>query len=304
MTDFPIGALILPEPAAAAAWHRWRAASDIDALSYECQQLLPALAGCLSRWLEGDASAARIQGIVKMVWSRNQVRLHKAAELRQTLLRASVAPAAITGPLAWSLLTREEGSIRSIPNLTMLIPRRHVLNAVSALARDGWELRGEPPDGEALDWSCYLPLTKGDETFHLHWRLFPTPASEAIACERAFLERTRTVVWNRHAFRALSPEADLLHRLTGGLPWDPVPWQADVLMMPFAGVDWPRFRELALRFAAVFDPVEVLGRLMELRRDWQLPIPEIAPPPTFASRVRFAQFLRRLSGRGRLLWKS
>jgi hypothetical protein len=284
-------------------WHRWRAALDIDALSYESLQLLPALAGFLPRWLEGDESAARIQGIVKMVWSRNQVRLHKAAEVHEALHRASVAPVALTGPLAWSLLTREEGSIRSIPDLTMLIPRRHVSNAVSALARDGWELRGELPEGEALDWSCCVPLTKGDETFRLHWRLFSAPADEVLACERAFMERPRTIVWNQHAFSALSPEADLLHRLTDRPSWDPVPWQADVLMMPFAGVDWPRFRELAVRFESVFEPVDVPGRLMQLRRDWQLPIPEIAPARRRPLSAMASALFRRFPG-GRLPWRS
>jgi hypothetical protein len=267
-------------------------------LSYECMQLLPAVAASLPRWLEGDSAAARIQGTVKMVWSRNQIRLHKAAELHQALLRASVTPVAITGPLAWSLLTREEGAIRAIPNLSMLIPRREVTNAATALARDGWELCGKLPDGEALDWCCHIPLIKGDETFHLHWQLVPTPAGavrfrDAAGLEQALLKRPRTIVWNRHAFPVLSPEADLLHRLTDRPSWDPVPWQADVLMTPFAEIDWPRFRNLAVRFTSVFEPVDVLTRLMGLRREWQLPIPEIAP----AGRSPFSRFVRRLSWR-------
>jgi hypothetical protein len=275
-------------------WRRWRAALDIDAMSWECQQLLPALAASFPRWLEGDASAARIRGIVKMVWSRNQIRLHKAAELHQSLGRASVAPVAIAGPLAWSLLTREEGSIRAIPNLTMIVPRRHVLKAVSALVRDGWVLCGELPRNEGFDWSCHLAMNKGDETLHLHWRLFPTPAPEAVEFERAFMERLRTIEWNRHSFKALSPEADLLHRLTDRLPGDPVPWQADVLMTPFSQIDWLRFRKLASRFKAVFEPVDLPARLMELRRDWQLPIPTISARKT----------KRRFLFGWRLPWKS
>lgn len=307
MTDFPLGALILPEPAAAEAWHRWRAALDIDALSYESQQLLPALAGRFPQLLEGDESAARFQGIVKMVWSRNQVRLRRSAELCQTLLRAEVTPAVIAGPLAWSLLTREEGAIRFIPQLTLLIPRRHVLAAASALAGDGWKLSDGLPHGDAFDWSSHVRFTKGDEVLLLHWRLFPAPPGEALACEQAFLERSRTVDWYQHSFQTLSSEADLLHRLTNRPPWDPVPWQADVLMMPFDTVDWDRFRALAPRFAPVFEPVDVLGRLMELRRRWQLPIPRIAPARRHrfrSNRARLAQLLRRISGRGMLLWKS
>lgn len=307
--NFPLGTLILPEPARTEAWRRWRAELDCDALSYECQQTLPALACCLPRWLEGDDCAARIQGIVKMAWSRNQVRLHKAAELHHALLGASVTPVAITGPLAWSLLAREEGSIRTIPDITILIPRYHVFKAVSALANQGWELGGLSPDSDTLDWSSNLALAKDEVTLHLHWRLSATSAEKAIEFEHALMERLRSVVWNGHEFQALSPEADLLHRLTDRPSWDPVPWQADVLMMSLLDIDWRRLAKLAEEFVFCFEPLNVLGRLMELRRDWQLPIPELDPAsgrpisnamaPAVVNHLRFAK----LRAWGRFLWR-
>jgi hypothetical protein len=306
-TKFPIGTLILAEPARTEAWLLWRAGLDLDALSYECQQTLPALGACLHRWLAGDDCAARIQGIVKMAWSRNQVRLHKAAELHETLLGASVAPVAIIGPLAWALLVREEGSIRTIPDLKLLIPRDRVLKAVPALENQGWELHSPSPDSNTLDWSSNLAFIKDEITFHLHWRLFPTSAVKAIEFENVLMEKLRPVVWNGHEFRALSLEAELLHRLTDRPPWDPVPWQADVFMMPFVGVDWNRLRKLADRFASFFEPVDPIGRLMELRRDWQLPIPEMALPRGRAlPKVRAPSRLKlaKLRAWGRSLWRA
>lgn len=275
-TDFPIGTLILPEPARTEAWRNWRSKLDLDRLSYECLQTLPALAPFLPLWLKGDSCAARINGIVKMAWSRNQIRLHKAAELHETLFSELGTPALIAGPLAWSLQTREEGSIRTIPDLTMLISRQHVFRAVAALSRQGWELQSPRPDNDTLDWSSNLALAKDDVAFHLHWRLFPTSARDAIAFEQAFMQRSRPVIWNGIEFQALSPEADLLHRLTDRPSWDPVPWQADVLMMSFADIDWPQLAKLAARFASFFQPIDPIGRLMELRRDCDLPTPEIA----------------------------
>ena len=314
MTDFPFGALVLPEPEAAEAWHGWRDALDIDALPYESQQLLPTLAGRLPRWLEQDACAARLQGIVKMVWSRNQVRLRRAAELRQLLLQEAMAPSVIVGPLAWSIVTREEGAIRFIPYLSSLIARDRLSKSSSTLAGAGWELNGELPRGEALDWSTHVSFAKGDDVLHLHWRLFPAPPGEAIACERAFLERTRMVTGNSHSFVGMSAAADLVQRLANRPHWDPLPWQADVLMMPFDQVDWDEFRMLAHRFTPALESADVVGRLMELRRDWQLPVPEIAParrlPSSqhrqngFVSRARVIQFFRKVSARGRMLWKS
>jgi hypothetical protein len=275
--SFPIGTLILPEPARTEAWQRWRAALNVDTLSYESLQTLPALAPALPQWLQSDADAARIQGIVKMAWSRNQVRLQRCVEMHQALLRASIHPVALIGPLAWSLLTREDGVIRTIPDLTVLIQRRQLFHAVAVLSAQGWELRNPQPDSNTLDWSSNLALIKGDETLHLHWRLFPTSAHKAIGFENVFMERLRTIVWKGYEFQVLSAEADLLHRLTDRPSWDPVPWRADVLMTSFADIDWPRLRNLAVRYARFFEPTDVLERLMDLRRDWQLPIPELAP---------------------------
>ena len=202
-------------------------------------------------------------------------------------------------------MARDEGAIRFIPHLTILILREHVAKAASALAADGWVLSAEVPDAAALDWSCFISLTKGDDTLHLHWRLFPIKPAEAKACERACLENLRAVPWNQHNFHSLSPEADLLHRLTNRAHWDPAPWQADALMTPFDAVDWGRFRRLALRFAP-----DLGVRLMGLKREFQLPIPDIAlhrlsgiADRASAGRGRLARFFRKVSGRGRLFWK-
>jgi Uncharacterised nucleotidyltransferase len=310
--DFPLGTLILPEPARSDAWRAWRAGLDLDALSYESMQTLPALAASLPRWLEGDLSAARIQGIVKMAWSRNQVRLHQAVEVQRTLRGASIAPVGIAGPLAWTLRTREEGAIRAAPNLMMLIPREHLFRAVSALTEEAWDLQHSSLDADTLNWSDHVALTKGDQTLHLHWRLFSASGGAAREHERTWFENFRTIVWNRHEFQALSPEADLLQRLMDRPSWDPVPWQADVLMMPFAGVDWSRFRQLALRMERVLEPVNVVERLMELRGDWQLPVPQLPPSGSRAfsssalaifNRLKFARLRAKLSARRSVPWR-
>jgi len=299
MTRFPIATLILPEPARTAAWRQWRAGLELDAMTYECQQTLPALAACLPQWLAGDDAAARIQGIVKMAWSRNQVRLHIAAELRNRLFQAGITPVIATGPLAWALITREEGAIRTIPDINLLIRRKHVFNAVSALQRDGWAITSPEPNQDTLIWSSNLGFTKGDSTLHLQWRLISGTVAEAEKFESAMLALPRTQAWKGHELQVLSPEAELLHRLTDRPNWDPVPWQADVLMMPLAEVHWNRFRTLATTFAASFKPVDVLERLMALKREWQLPIPEIAP-----MRARSSSLLRKISDWRSLLWRA
>jgi hypothetical protein len=296
--DFPIGTLMLPEPARTAAWQRWRAELDLDTLSYETLQTLPALAPWLPRWLEGDPYAARMQGIVKMAWTNNQIRVRNAFELRRSLLQTSIGPVVFAGPLAWSLEVREEGAIRTIPDLTVLIRREHIFHALAVLSSNDWQLHGPQPDADTLNWSSNCALTKGDETLHLHWRLSDRCGRDAMGFERAFLERLRTTRWKGTELQVLSPEAELLHRLTGRPEWDPVPWQADVLMMPLDHINWALFCKLATRYASFFAPADVSGRLIALRQEWQLPIPEIAP-----AAARFDRFSSKLNQWGGVLWK-
>jgi hypothetical protein len=191
-----------------------------------------------------------------------------------------------------------------------------VFKAIAALTQKGWELRSPQPDRDTLNWSCNLALNKADETLHLHWSLFPAAARaarEAAAFEQALPAGLRTVVWNGRSFQVLSAEADLLHRLTDRPSWDPVPWQADVLMMSFADIDWHRFNDLVERFVAFFEPADVLQRLMDLRRDWQLPIPQLRRTSRRLSIARTAvpahllsvrKLRSKLGGWRSLLWKA
>lgn len=299
MTDFPLGTLILPEPARSAAWYRWRAHLDLDTLSYANLQTLPALATALPQWLEQDPLAPRLHGILKMAWSRNQVLLQTAAELHTTLLQASISPVALIGPLAWSLLAREDGAIRTIPSLTLLIPRHLLFRAVSTLILQGWQLQSPQPDADTLHWSSHLALTQPGRTLHLHWRITPNPHPGAPKFESEILQNLRTIPWRAHHFHVLSPEADLLHRLTDRPAWDPVPWQADVLMTPFAAIDWPRLHQLAQRFSSQFHPIDTLQRLTDLRRNYHLSIPPIPAPSRLHPHLR-----TKLSRWGSLLWKA
>jgi hypothetical protein len=291
--------LVLPEPARTAAWYRWRSHLDLDSLSYASLQTLPALTAALPQWLDEDSLAPRIQGILKMAWSRNQVLLHAAAELHATLLQSSISPAPIIGPLAWSLLAREDGAIRTIPDLTLLIPRKLLFQAVSTLILHGWQLQSPQPGTDTLHWSSNLALSKSGKTLHLHWRITPHPHPEAPKFEFEILKNLRTIPWRGHHFQVLSPEADLLHRLIDRPYWDPVPWQADVLMSSFDNLNWPRFKKLAQQFPSSFQPIDPLQRLADLRREWNLPI-----PPILAFNRLQPQIRAKLSRWGSLLWKA
>ena len=271
--DGLLQALLLPEPLSKRAWDQWRDSVQVEALPYACQALLPALKSQLSGWLADDPAAGLFQGIVRMAWSQNQLRLRKAMETIGLLERGGIRRPVIAGPLLWSCLAKPP-AVRVIPHLSVLVAREDVEKAVAALVRAGWRAHSDPPPKDSLDFWNRVSL--GDPSgchapdLHLHWRLIETRPQDAHECEKAFLSGLVTVEWNRQSLPAVSPEAAWIHALCGDREKDVLPWQADVALMDPSAVNWLMFRKLALRYAP-----QALDRLAELRGQTQLSLPEI-----------------------------
>jgi Uncharacterised nucleotidyltransferase len=264
--DELLQALLLSEPRAQRqAWDHWRAGVDIDALSYDCQLLLPALNPWLSAWLANDPAAGIFQGIVRLSWTRNQLHLREVCDVTRLLQTAGVRRPAVIGPLAWALQATPP-AIRAIPeSLDLLVSRDDVGKAYRSLHDAGWQPYCEQPSADWLDWSRHVSFARENLQLHLNWRVLTTKPEDALECERAFLTRLRKMEWNGESLLTTSPEATLLHILGGdpelkGAPEpDSLPWQADVLLTATPRMDWTKFRKLALRFAP-----SALERLAEL----------------------------------------
>ncbi|MGP0073684.1 MAG: nucleotidyltransferase family protein [Bryobacteraceae bacterium] len=268
--DELLEALLLPEPAARRrAWDHWRAGIDLGALPYHCQVLLPALNPSLSIWLADDPAAGIFQGIVRLIWTQNQVHLRDACEVARQLHEAGVREPVVVGPLAWALQATPP-AIRAIPNnLMFLVPRADVGKAYQALLGAGWKPYSDQPSGEWLDWSGHISFVRDDVPLHLHWRVLPVKPEDALECERAFLTRLQQVEWNGTLLLTTSPEATLLQILHGAAESRSLPWQADVLLTATPRMNWTSFRKLALRFSP-----STLERLRELHQwnPWLAPL--------------------------------
>jgi Uncharacterised nucleotidyltransferase len=277
-------ALLSTGPQARQAWEAWRAGVDMDTLPYSSQQLFPALSPAFPDWLEQDSSAAIINGIIRQAWSQNQLRLRRAVELEALWSGAGIRPL-VAGPLAWALRTPGP-AFRPIPYLTFLVPREQVRRAWGALLDTGWEATCDLPADPWWDWRGYVTARQGNLHVKLHWRLLAVPPEDAGDCEKAFLSRTEGVEWNQHRFWTTSIEATFLHILCGEREGD-LPWQADVLLVGTARIDWPSFLELAQRFAPLG-----IARLRELRPFSRLALPELALDEPGALRKKLRHFWR------------
>ena len=260
--DELLQALLLPEPGARRqAWDRWRTGIDLASLPHPSQLFLPALNPALCTWLADDPAAGIFQGIVRLIWTQNQLRLREACEVMSVFEAAGVRKPAVVGPLAWALQTKPP-AVRAIPqNLMFLVSREDVAKAYQALLGAGWQPYSGPPSGDWLDWSGYVSFGRDNLHLHLYWRVLATKPEDALECERAFCAGLQTIEWNRTPLAITSPEATLLHILEDSAESRSLPWQADVLLTATPGMNWTSFRKLALRFAP-----SALERLSELHR--------------------------------------
>jgi hypothetical protein len=267
--DELLQALLLPEPLARRqAWEHWRAGIDIDGLPHSCQVFLPALNSSLPGWLADDPAAGIFQGIIRLTWTQNQLRLRDACEVMAVLQAGGVGQPAVVGPLAWALRSNAP-ALRAIPdNLMFLVSRDDVGKAYQALLGAGWQPYSDVPSGEWLDWSGYVSFARDSFHLHLYWRVLTTSPEDGIECEKAFLRHLEEIEWNQTRLLTLSPEASLLHILHGGPDRGSLPWQADVLLTAAPRMNWTRFRKLALRFSPA--ALEMLAELHE----WN---PSLAP---------------------------
>jgi len=276
-------ALLWPELRARQAWGRWRSGIEVDKVPHAAQQLFPALSPRFPMWLEGDPAAGIFQGIARMAWSRNQLRIRKAVEL-MALLEGAGVRSRVTGPLAWALRTPAP-AIRPIPYLTLLVARGDVRKAADALADANWAPYPDAPSLQELDWGDRMAFEQDGLHLHLRWRLLATTPEDAERYEKAFLNDFCAIEWNQQVFETTSKESTLLQILCGARDGDVFPWQADVALVGTDGIHWAEFRRLALQFGP-----DALDRLQELRAASPLAIPALRQDRAGRLRRKFRYF--------------
>jgi len=279
---------------AAAAWSRWRAATDIDSMPWRDALLVPMIPAARRGLLqEGDPAAPILTGIVRRAWTQGAVFAARARSIVGTLHAGGVGPVMIGGSTAAFLRGREDGAVRPATDTTLFLPRRHVDAAVEILRQDRWEPRAAAPPLPARSWTSGLLLDRGKEALHVAWRhIGPPPWRSGRAERMLFAQRAES----------LPAEALLLSRLAPEGGWEGIiPWQADVAFLSAHALDW----ENVFRAASALVPA-VADRLREAHGTIPgVPRPSRAPSPTIrledaVSRVfrRTLRYARRIAGRG------
>ncbi len=244
-----VNSLLLDLSRGEQSWRQWRAETILDDLDSASLSALPLLAGRLPSWLvrdsQRDPDRERILGICKRAWAQNQLRYRELITAWNQLSEAGVAPFAVAGCAAWSLLYLEERSVRPIQSIDIVVSRHQAMLAKQVLEASGWHLEdGMPePTGHALDTHEGLWFRAASETaLFLRWRI------RAVSPERAAENETApsTQPHDLHgtAISVLATEELLLDALTRDA--DSLIWQCDAaILLRNRSVDWPRLFELA-----------------------------------------------------------
>lgn len=278
---------------AAAAWSRWRSATDIDSIPWRDTLLVPMIPAARRSLLqEGDPAAPILTGIVRRAWTLGSVFAARARALVGTLHAGGVGPVMIGGSTAAFLRGRDDGAVRPATDTTLFLPREQVDRAVEILRQDRWEPRAATPPLRARSWTSGLLLDRGKESLHVAWRHVGPPPWRSGRAERMLFA---------HRAESLPAEALLLSRLAPEGGWDGIiPWQADVAFLSAHTLDW----ESVFRAASALVPA-VADRLREAHGVVPgVPRPSRAPSPMirFEDAVsrgfrRTIRCVRRIAGR-------
>ena len=235
-----LGAGLWEAERALSAWESWRSSMPFDDLEGHTTQLLPLVYRNLAGLAADDPDWSRVRGIYRRYWTNNQLLLHDALGVVETLRGAGVDALVLKG-LALSRLYYPDTGCRPMVDVDVLVPPDRAREAIGLLEGSGWE-SAIPGIADALD-------TRHSASFHgpregsdldLHWNVFWQPTDEADYWQRAIpLELS-----SETSALALSPSDQLLHVLAHGTYWSSVTfrWVADAVMVTRRSeMDWDLF---------------------------------------------------------------
>ncbi|MEQ9814713.1 MAG: nucleotidyltransferase family protein [Azospirillaceae bacterium] len=244
------------EPGAdiAALWRDWEAAVDLDEVTWDEHRLLVSAVGRLERDGVVQRDAARLRGIRRLAWTRNQMRLAGGREAIRLLRRAGIPAMLLKGAalIAAGLASPRD---RVLLDVDLLVSPTDFLRAFQALRAAGWQREPYPFPDPYLHVAHYAhshaaPLTaEGEREVDLH-RL-SNQVTRYAGFDREMWEAAGVVDFQGVEARLPAPADLLLHVLLHGIQarhGGVLTWQGDArLLLGRGDVDWQRFLDRTRR---------------------------------------------------------
>lgn len=269
-------AALLTGGKALAAWDEWTASVDINNIDGGSYRLLPLLYRNMSEHGVQHPAIPKLRGVYRQVWYKNQMMLHRTAELLRLLHEAGIPTMILKGTAAVVLYYRDFG-LRGMEDVDILVPVSHAADVLRLMPRfDMTEHFPLPRHLPEQFFSIVHSQAYSDTFSHqydMHWHVFPE-SGFANADDDLWRDAVPAVL-NDVETLALNPADQLLHICTHGLRWNALPplrWIADAYtLLSVAPPDWTRVVEQARRRELVLPLAESLHYLRTLL---DAPIPE------------------------------
>jgi hypothetical protein len=246
-------AALLDDDQAAGAWNGLRRDLDLDHLADGSYPIMPLIAARLPIIGPNDSLAARINGMRRHSWYRNQLALDRLASVLRTLQQVGIETMTMKGA---AVATRYYShlALRPVPELDVMVRARGASAALSALAAAGWACRSRGPAVVLRRGAVRLEDGDGRGCW-LHWQVPPELllAGEPTSSAEDFWDGAVTLQIDDVATRALNPTDELLQVCTAGATVDPgahIQWVADAFMIlrsAGAELEWARLVDQARR---------------------------------------------------------
>jgi hypothetical protein len=303
-------AALLPAERALPAYRAWRARYDIDTIRPGPMRLLPLVHANVAQHAADDALIARIKGIRKYWWLRNQMLAAAAAHAVCALAERGIPTILLKGAAMVADWYRD-AALRPMGDVDILVPGVRARDAVRCLGDAGWA-----PMGSTIAALCEVHLERlhawnfadgAGRSLDLHWRALHQAQQEDA--DAALWSRARPARIAGATTAVLAPEEQAFHVLAHGLQAsaeDRFSWPADaawILRRDGAGFDWERVVALARRARLTLQ----LGAGLDfLRRALAVPVSDAALAalqPRFAAWTERREFaLRRMPQPERGAW--
>jgi hypothetical protein len=263
-------------PEALAAWAQWEREEGLDRPDVGSFRLLPLVSKNLAANGYQGAQSARLRGIHRQAWSRNQVLFHQVHPFLE-MVRATGTPVLLLKGAALAFQVYPDAGCRPMSDLDVLVPASSARHIWQKLESAGWRAAQWRPQELRESYFRFRHAMdfKSPEAgcVDLHWHAL------CLCChsraDELFWQDPQPLEFQGIPLETCNPTAHLLNLCVHGIVWNDVPpvrWIADavLLLRRFPSLEWGRLIEAS----ATLDIVPYLHRALAfLRSNFDVPVP-------------------------------
>lgn len=247
------------------AWHQWKSSIDIDQLDPDSQRLLPTLYRNLLIHEVNDPLIAKLKGVYRHTWYKNQNLFRKMASILRSFHHAGIETLLLRG-MALAVLHYKDYGARPMDGLHVCVRGARVPAAVRVLNASGWTPTSQSPEALVSFRPSSEFIDPDGQRFNLHWHLFS--GCQATSNSHFWDGAVLTEIGNVPTY-ALHPTDQLLHVCVhGAIGNGPLSfrWVADamtILNSSDTEIDWGRLATQVAIHRLILPLRDTLGYLRE-----------------------------------------